>query len=213
LQTKPDGIWIAILISIIDISLNLLLLMEDSMSIIDLIHRNLKARTSSQGISSTKVDVPLLITEEVTGVNEEFNLYSEYYMDMVRIKSKGNILIVEDDEFCRMTTEKAVKEYGGEISITTCSSVEAALEALNNSPCDLVISDYYLEGNGNGLDLCQYVVRRYPKTKCVMMSSMNFPQYQEVVSKADTSPAFMEKPIKPSLIKKYLTSFFDDLNT
>jgi len=160
---------------------------------------------------------PRLISEEANGVNEEFNQYMEYYMDIIRVKAKGNILIVEDDEFCSYIIEKALKEYSRDIMITTCTSFEAACEILKQSPCDLVICDYYLEGNGNGLDLCQHVNSSYPKTKCLMMSSMNFPQYQEVVSKSESlsekQPEFIEKPIKPTLIKKYLTSFFENLNT
>jgi CheY-like chemotaxis protein len=195
----------------------IILLREDNMSIINFIHRSPEPpKVEMQGTAGQSI-TPQLISEEVSGVNDEFNQYMEYYMDMIRMKSKGNVLIVEDDEFCLYIIENAVKEYSRDISIITCASVEAAVEILKQSPYDLVISDYYLEGNGNGLDLCHHIATEYPKTKCLMMSSMNFPQYQAVVSKAEasaqTSPEFMEKPIKPSLIKKYLTSFFEDLNT
>lgn len=182
------------------------------MSIINFIHKSPEpaANGNSQGTSHAG-RTPQLISEEISGVNDEFNQYMEYYMDMIRMKSKGCVLIVEDDEFCRYIIENAVKEYSRDIKIITCASVEMALEILKDNPCDLVISDYYLEGEGNGLDLCHRIVGQYPKTKCLMMSSMNFPQYQEVVAKSDTTPEFMEKPIKPSLIKKYLTSFFEEL--
>lgn len=184
------------------------------MSIINFIHKSPEPLSASHAHTPDKAPsdkTPQLISEEVSGVNDEFNQYMEYYMDMIRMKSKGCVLIVEDDEFCRYIIENSVKEYSRDIKIITCASVSGALEILKNSPCDLVISDYYLEGEGNGLDLCHKIVSLYPKTKCLMMSSMNFPQYQEVVAKADTTPEFMEKPIKPSLIKKYLTSFFEEL--
>ncbi|MBL7558144.1 MAG: response regulator [Bdellovibrionaceae bacterium] len=184
------------------------------MSIINFIHRSPESPSASHARSNEKAPLnktPQLISEEVSGVNDEFNQYMEYYMDMIRMKSKGCVLIVEDDEFCRFIIENSVKEYSRDIKIITSASVNVALEILKDNPCDLVIADYYLEGEGNGLDLCHKIVSLYPKTKCLMMSSMNFPQYQKVVAKADTSPEFMEKPIKPSLIKKYLTSFFEDL--
>tara|TARA_B110001454_G_scaffold28073_1_gene27482 strand:+ start:84958 stop:85509 length:552 start_codon:yes stop_codon:yes gene_type:complete len=182
------------------------------MSFLNFIHKSPEPTSANEQGTAGNSGAPQLISEEVSGVNDEFNQYMEYYMDMIRMKSKGNVLIVEDDEFCRFIIENAVKEYSREISITTCASVENAVEILKSKPYDLVISDYYLEGSGNGLDLCHHVGTFYPKTKCLMMSSMNFPQYKEVVSKAGASPEFMEKPIKPSLIKKYLTSFFQDLN-
>lgn len=182
------------------------------MSIINFIHKSPEpsSKTKEQETAHSG-GTPQLISEEISGVNDEFNQYMEYYMDLIRLKSKGCVLIVEDDEFCRMIIENAVKEYSKDIKIITCASVADALKILKTNPCDLVISDYYLEGDGNGLDLCHQIGSLYPKTKSLMMSSMNFPQYQEVVAKAKTTPEFMEKPIKPSLIKKYLTSFFEEL--
>jgi len=186
------------------------------MSIINFIHKSPEQTLhQEQQVQSKDTGpagkTPLLISEEISGVNDEFNQYMEYYMDMIRMKSKGCVLIVEDDEFCRYIIENSVKEYSKDIKIFTCASVEVALAILKDNPCDLVISDYYLEGDDNGLELCHKIVGLYPKTKCLMMSSMNFPQYQKVVAKSDTTPEFMEKPIKPSLIKKYLTSFFEEL--
>ncbi len=183
------------------------------MSIISFIHKSTSstpsAPTTAQGGNESS---PQLISEEanLVGVNDEFNQYLEYYMDQIRMKSKGCVLIVEDDVFCRMIIESAVREYSLDIKITAAVSEQEALQILKESPCDLVISDYYLEGTGTGLDLCKEILSKYPNTKCLMMSSMNFPQYKEVVADSKLSPEFMEKPIKPSLIKKYLTSFFEE---
>lgn len=178
------------------------------MSTINFIHKSPEEKKPGTDQSS-----PQLISEEkdLNSVNEEFNQYLEYYMDLIRLKSKGNVLVVEDDIFCRMIIENAVREYSLDIKIVTASSEDEALTILKTTPFDLVISDYFLEGAGTGLDLCRKIIAEYPKTKCLMMSSMNFPQYQEVVNKTDASPEFMQKPIKPSLIKKYLTSFFEEL--
>lgn len=181
------------------------------MSILDFIHKSSEANSTAN--KETKdVRSPQLISEEnsLNSVNEEFNQYLEYYMDLIRMKSKGRVLIVEDDIFCRMIIEMAVREYSKDIRIVTAVSEVEALESLKTQPCDLVISDYYLEGSGTGLDLCHKILDTFPDTKCLMMSSMNFPQYKEVAANTDTPLEFMEKPIKPSLIKKYLTSFFEE---
>ncbi len=177
------------------------------MSTIDFIHK-------STGKSSDSVDAssPKLISEEIglMSVNDEFNQYMEYYMESIRMKSKGVVLIVEDDLFCRHIIESAVKEYSRDIEIHTAASVVEGIAVLKDTPIDLVISDFYLEGEGTGLDLCRQVLATYPKTRCVMMSNMGFFKYREVAS-TEASPEFMEKPVTPSLIKKYLTSFFEDL--
>ena len=162
------------------------------MSIINFIHKS-----SDKPADGTDQRSPQLISEEkdLNSVNDEFNQYLEYYMDQIRMKSKGCVLVVEDDIFCRMIIENAIKEYSHDIKIITASSEEEALSVLKNTPCDLVVSDYFLEGPGTGLDLCRKVISMYPKTKCLMMSSMNFPQYQEVVAKTDASPEFMESAL------------------
>lgn len=160
-----------------------------------------------------RASTPKLISEEIglMGVNDEFNQYVEYYMESIRMKSKGVVLIVEDDLFFRHIVENAIKEYSRDITIHTSASVAGALKILEMTPIDLVISDYYLEGTGTGLELCRKVLSTYSKTKCVMMSNMGFYKYKEVAAESDATPEFMEKPITPSLIKKYLTSFFEDL--
>lgn len=174
------------------------------MSTIDFIHKSPENADASS---------PKLISEELglMSVNDEFNQYMEYYMESIRMKSKGVVLIVEDDLFCRQIVKNAVKEYSREIQILTAASMDEGLNVLKATPCDLVISDFYLEGTGTGLDLCRRVLTEYPKIQCVMMSNMGFFKYREVASATDRSPEFMEKPVSPSLIKKYLTTFFEDL--
>jgi CheY-like chemotaxis protein len=191
----------------------IILAKEDDMSFINFINKSTQTTDKKTQTEDRSSGEPQLISEDATlgTVNDEYNQYVEYYMDMIRNKSKGTVLIVEDDFFCRAIMEKTVRDYSLDLKIITAVSEVAALEILKATPVDLVISDYYLEGPGTGLDLCKKVIANYPNTKCVMMSSMNFPQYAEVASKTPASPEFMEKPVKPSLIKKYLTSFFQDL--
>lgn len=155
---------------------------------------------------------PKLISEEqsLKSVNDEFNQYVEYYMQLIRLKSQGTVLIVEDDIFSRKVIENAIREFNSEITILVASSEAEALSLLQQSKCDLVIADYYLEGDGTGLDLCQKILSTYPHTKCIMMSNMKFFEYKEKAKETDLTPEFMEKPVKPSLIQKYLTSFFED---
>jgi DNA-binding NtrC family response regulator len=176
------------------------------MSSLDFIHK------SSE---STDATTPKLISEEpgLIGVNQEFNQYVEYYMHLISMKSKGHLLIVEDDLFCRKVVERAIREYSQDITIYSAESEYEALKILATCSCDIVISDYYLEGPVTGLELCRKIVSLYPKTKCVMMSNMGFYKYREVASSSlgpMVPPEFMEKPVSASLIKKYLTSFFED---
>jgi YesN/AraC family two-component response regulator len=153
-----------------------------------------------------------LINQEKStpNVNAEFNEYMEYYTHLIQLKSTGSILIVEDDPMCRWIIENAIKEYNPKIKRLTAASAAEALSILRTTPCDLVISDYFLEGAETGLDLCQKIHTLSPHSKCIMISSMTFFQYQKMAENAKLQPQFMEKPVSSGSIKKYLISFFEE---
>lgn len=155
-----------------------------------------------------------LITQEapVPGVNEEFNQYMEYYMQLIRMKSEGNVLIVEDDVDCRLFIENAIRKFSSKICCLTAASEQQALKILNLIPCDLIIADYFLDGPGTGLDLCRKVHSRFPDAKCLMISGMTFYKYKDLALKSEVQPDFMEKPLSPGSIEKYLASFFEKID-
>lgn len=155
-----------------------------------------------------------LIREEapIPNVNEEFNQYMEYYMQLIRIKSEGNVLVVEDDPMCKKFIEHAIHKFSPKIHLLTASSGKEALKVLSNTSCDLIIADYFLEGPDTGLELCRQVRALYPKVKCLMISGMTFYEYKELALNSEIQPEFMEKPLSKNSIDKYLTSFFEKIN-
>ncbi|HUF84737.1 MAG TPA: response regulator transcription factor, partial [Acidimicrobiia bacterium] len=64
----------------------------------------------------------------------------------------GSVLAVEDDDGIRTTMRMALEDEGFEV--TEAASGEAALEAFDRQPTDLVLVDLMLPGM-NGFDLCR----------------------------------------------------------
>lgn len=150
--------------------------------------------------------------EPIPSVNEEFNQYMDYYMQLIRIKSEGNVLVVEDDPMCKLFIEHSIRKFSPKIHLLTASSGEEALEILKTTACELLIADYFLEGSETGLELCREAHALYPKMKCLMISGMTFYQYKELALNSEIQPEFMEKPLSKASIDKYLTSFFEEIN-
>ncbi len=152
-----------------------------------------------------------LIKDErpIPNLNEEFNQYSEYALELVKAKSIGNVLIVEDDVLYAMFIEYVVRDFSKKLKCFKAGSEAEALRVLKSSRFDLVISDYFLEGTDTGLSLCRKIKYMYPDLKCLMISSMAFEKYQALVFGSGVEPEFMKKPISSDLIKKYLENFYD----
>lgn len=154
---------------------------------------------------------PGLLVEEppIHYLNEEYNQYANYFLDLIRAKSIGNVLIVDDDPLCSMFIEKVIREFSPKLRCLTAVSEAKALAILARVKCDLVLADYFLEGPETGLDLCRKIKTEYPEITCVMMSGMKFEKYQDLAVRWELQPDFMEKPISSSVIQKYLAEFYE----
>ena len=85
-----------------------------------------------------------------------------------------HILIVDDEESIRITFEMFLKREGYG-RITTASSLEDALIAINEEPFDLIISDIVLEG-ASGTDLLKHI--RKTGVLCPVVMITGFPNIE-----------------------------------
>ncbi|MEX1183873.1 MAG: HD domain-containing phosphohydrolase [Gemmatimonadota bacterium] len=81
----------------------------------------------------------------------------------------GSILVVDDDAALRGTLTRALTRLGHHVM--TCASLQAALDELDRSTFDLVITDLRLP-EGSGLDLLAGVRQRWPDTRTILMSGL-----------------------------------------
>jgi len=73
--------------------------------------------------------------------------------------SEARLLVVDDEESLRITTA-AILENEGYV-VDTASSGDEAVELLNNTDYDLVLTDLHMEG-GDGLSVLNQIRRHAP---------------------------------------------------
>jgi len=83
------------------------------------------------------------------------------------------ILIMDDEPSILLSLSYALQADG--VEVISCSELEQAEEALENTRFDLVLADIRMSGiNGvEGLELLSYVRRRYDTTDVIIMTGYN----------------------------------------
>ena len=107
--------------------------------------------------------------------------------------STSRILIAEDDETARHVLESVLGKHGYEV--ISASNAEQALEVLQKSPVDLIITDLHLPG-ASGIDLLKGARATYPETAVVVMTAFGTVQTAVDAMKAGAYD-YLTKPIHP----------------
>ncbi len=107
----------------------------------------------------------------------------------------GDILVVDDDRVMVKIIEATITTSGSKV--TACSSGEDALLLIADNNFDLIISDYYLNGQMNGLDLLEHLRKmggKKSRTPLMMISAQSDPSRRiEILRKGAND--YIAKPI------------------
>ncbi len=112
-----------------------------------------------------------------------------------------NILVVDDEESIRITFAMFLKREGYG-KITTASSLEEALVAINEARFDLIISDIVLEGE-NGTDLLKFI--QQTGIQCPVVMITGFPNLDSA-AEAVRYGAFdyISKPVNKETLLRFV---------
>lgn len=121
-------------------------------------------------------------------MNAEFLQYTEYYIRA--LKDFKKILIIEDDPTSFRILQSFIKTYDEEVKCFYAANEKDAIEIIHTFHCDLIIADYFIEGDKTGLDICQHMSQEFPEITCTIVSSLKHDQYQEILKYAHTKPVF-----------------------
>ena len=115
-----------------------------------------------------------------------------------------NILIVDDDPTSRIVLSATLKKLGHQV--TSASSAEEVLTALESGPVPLLISDMVMPGL-NGLDLCRHIraANRPQYTYIILLTSVTGKSGYLVGMKAGADD-FLSKPLDPDLLAARLVA-------
>ncbi|MNI00451.1 Blue-light-activated protein [compost metagenome] len=101
----------------------------------------------------------------------------------------GEILIVEDDPTLRDLTQQIVQETGAK-TVAFETADEALVYLLQSDlSCCLVIVDYGVPGQINGMDFIRMVRHKWPSTKTLLMSG-----YELMPGTVPSPTLYLQKP-------------------
>lgn len=94
-------------------------------------------------------------------------LYSLFLMGDA-VEETMNVLVVDDEEILRSLLDKILKREG--YSVHLAASGREALEILEASPIDIVVSDIKMPGM-DGIELLKIVKENHPDVSIIMMTA------------------------------------------
>lgn len=120
------------------------------------------------------------------------------------------VLILEDDLELSDVIDRILKSLDPTIVLDWCTSAEEAINRLQQaidsgetSPYHLIISDIYLDGEKNGLDLRRFCIENHLNVNIVFMSAADqkkiFPTKN---SNSEPPLLFLQKPFSVSELSK-----------
>lgn len=117
-------------------------------------------------------------------------------MGLSGVRNSARVLVVDDEEDILTTTAALLQRRLDHVVVRTAPSGPAALEALEEEPADLVITDYRMP-QMNGLELLAAVSERHPDAKRILMTA--YPDmYLAIEALNDQRISyFLVKPLDP----------------
>lgn len=104
------------------------------------------------------------------------------------LKPLSCLIVDDNDDNLELTCRMLESSHDNNIKCFGANKISDAKKHLAQTVFDLVIIDYYLN-NESGYDLYKYIVKTYPKIKCIICSAKN-PKTIE----SDIANIFIERP-------------------
>lgn len=113
------------------------------------------------------------------------------------------VLLVDDETAFLLSARKVLE--GPDLSIDTVDNFEEAIEMIEHSHYDIVVTDIRLTDvtSREGMDILRYVTERHPGTRVILLTGYGSP---EIMEKAYAMGAanYLEKPLSGSILKSIL---------
>lgn len=105
---------------------------------------------------------------------------------------KRTVLIVDDELTLLRSLRDALRAQGGEMDVLTAGRADEALELMELTDVDLVVTDLRMPGQ-DGLSFIATVTHKYPKTRCILMTAYGDTETRNR-SLSNGAVSFIEKP-------------------
>ncbi len=122
--------------------------------------------------------------------------------------SEKHILVVDDDNFILTFIEHTLKKLEPAYHVTTVVNGPTALEQLQKSFFDLVITDYMMPGI-SGIDLATAIRYIAPKTRVILMTAYATDQLRHTIELLHVD-GYLRKPLNLAQIRKIVQDTIGD---
>lgn len=121
------------------------------------------------------------------------------------------IMVIEDDQDILMLYKDYLKRKGHSITVSSTTADEALRDYQQYKP-DLVIMDYKLPGQKNGLQAAKDIISQYSSAKILIITA--FEGVREEIAQMNLSRhkqiTVLVKPIKLSHLDKIISKFLNN---
>ncbi len=122
---------------------------------------------------------------------------------------KQRILIVDDEESILTILKSSLKKLGEDYEIITATTGSDALQLLEDTPFEVVITDYQMD-EMNGLELLEAIRAIQPATRVIMITAYGTDEL-EADARRLQAYEFLAKPLEISLLRQVVKDALDDI--
>src|SRR5262245_11606693 len=114
------------------------------------------------------------------------------------------VLIVDDEDLFLSSLVAGLAVYSDEFAVSTARNGREALDVLDNTPIDIVVTDLKMP-TMDGFQLMAEMTRRHPRLPVIVMTAFGTPRIEEKIKEFDAF-RYLEKPIDFEVLAEQIRS-------
>lgn len=137
----------------------------------------------------------------------EFLEYQDWHFRQREVEPipSPKVLIVEDDEVARESLVRQIRRYDPSLLVFTASNMEQAARLMQVHPPDLLIADFYLEGDSTAVDLLRVAEHASKPVADALVISTGAPLPALFAAEREgLRIKFVKKPVDRFLLYRFL---------
>jgi two-component system response regulator HydG len=119
------------------------------------------------------------------------------------IMNRGSVLIVEDEQAHAEAMAEGLSRLGFECLIALTGS--QGIDLINERPFDVVITDYKLGGDFDGVDVLKATRSQWPETEVILITAHGSEQLARTTLKKEHAYDYLTKPIDLEELREIVT--------
>lgn len=122
-----------------------------------------------------------------------------------KVLQSPRVLVVEDDEVARELLVRQIRRFDPSLLVLTAANTDEAAQIMASHPPDLLIADYYLEGDQTAVDLLRAAEKNSrPVTDALVISTGAPLPALFAAEREGLRIKFVKKPVDRFLLYRFL---------